>query len=342
MKEKTKLRLSNGQYCIEYDVQRCNKCVLSNTFPDITFDTFGICSYCTALPISESNSDENIDRLRENICDKNNSVDIIHLFSGGKDSTYALYHLVEQGFRVVAMTYDNGFIAPEAIQNIEKTANLLGVEVVVRSLNKSTTHKLMREGLMGHDNAEALKYSTATCGICISTVLSLGAQEAQMRNVGYMSGGWTPGQFTHESVVAGSFIRMVCEGHFNPLSLRNPTLKKELNEHGLIEPKDYPILFNPLYILDYSESAVMKKLHEIGWDTPKTTDSCSTNCLLNGYLVLEHTLRHGFHPYEYELAHHVRTGRLDRSEALQKIEKVRVSPDAMDRVSKTLDLPPIS
>jgi hypothetical protein len=60
--------------------------------------------------------------------------------------------------------------------------------------------------------------------------------------------------------------------------------------------------------------------------------------LLNGYLVIEHALRHGFHPYEFELAHHVRTGRLSRHEALAKIEDVAVPVTIVHEVSRRLGL----
>lgn len=342
MSPKAKLILTDDHYRIEYDVRRCRKCLLSDTFPGISFDATGDCSYCTAPETAASEPVPDIDRLRDVIRNPDGDVDVVHLFSGGKDSTFALYKLFELGFRVVAMTYDNGFIAPEAIRNIERTAGMLGVEFVVRRLDEETTGELMREGLMGHDNAEALKYSTATCGICISTVLSLGTQEALKRGVGYMSGGWTPGQFTHDSIVPGNFIRKVCEGHFNALALRNPALKNALAGAGLTGATDFPALFNPLYVVDYNEAIVIRQLAEIGWHKPENTDSCSTNCLLNGYLVLEHTLRHGFHPYEYELAHHIRTGRLERSEGIRKIERVEVSRAAADRVAKRLCVPLIS
>lgn len=338
MIQPAKIVREDGRYRVEYAVRRCQRCVLSNCFPDISFDAAGVCSYCTAPEVNAAPARKGLAVLRDQIRNGDGEVDIVHLLSGGKDSTFALTQLVEAGFRVVAMTYDNDFIAPEAVRNIEMTAALLGVECVVRSLDVATTRSLMREGLMGRDNADALKYSTATCGICISTVLTLGAHEARSRGVKYLSGGWTPGQFTHESIVPGDFLRQVCEGHFDTVVLRNPQMKAKLAKIQLTETRDYPSLFNPLYVIDYQEAVVLNYLEQIGWIKPEGTDSCSTNCLLNGYLVIDHVLRYGFHPYEYELAHHVRTGRLARSEALEKIENVSVSDAAVNEVVRRLTL----
>ncbi len=44
--------------------------------------------------------------------------DVLMLYSGGKDSTYALCQLVEMGLSVYAFTLDNGFIADGAKANI--------------------------------------------------------------------------------------------------------------------------------------------------------------------------------------------------------------------------------
>lgn len=338
MIKRANLVREDGRYRVEYAVRRCQRCVLSNCFPEISFDAAGVCSYCSVPEVTAAAAPEGITVLRDQIRNRDGEVDIIHLFSGGKDSTYALSQLVKAGFRVVAMTYDNGFIAPETVRNIEKTAALLGVECVVRSLDAATTHSLMREGLMRQNNAEALKYSTATCGICISTVLTLGAHEARSRGVRYLSGGWTPGQFTYDSIVPGDFLRQVCEGHFDAVVLRNPQMKDRLAKARLTGTQVYPSLFNPLYVIDYAEPLVLDYLNQMGWTRPKGTDSCSTNCLLNGYLVLDHVLRYGFHPYEYELAHHVRTGRLARSEALEKIENIAVSDAAVNEVVRRLAL----
>ena len=56
----------------------------------------------------------------------------VHLLSGGKDSTYALYRLVELGFDLFALTLDNGYISEQAKENVRRTVAELGVEPTVR------------------------------------------------------------------------------------------------------------------------------------------------------------------------------------------------------------------
>jgi hypothetical protein len=47
--------------------------------------------------------------------------DCLMLYSGGKDSTYALCRLVEMGLSVYAFTLDNGFISESAKENIRRS-----------------------------------------------------------------------------------------------------------------------------------------------------------------------------------------------------------------------------
>ena len=55
--------------------------------------------------------------------------DCLMLYSGGKDSTYALCRLVDAGYSVRAFTLDNGFISASARDNINRVAARLGVTV---------------------------------------------------------------------------------------------------------------------------------------------------------------------------------------------------------------------
>ena len=84
---------------------------------------------------TESALDGLLETAREQ---SNGAFDAVLLFSGGKDSTYALYRLHDLQARVLAFTFDNGFISPAAIENISRIVNRLGVE-----------HRFIRHGTTG-------------------------------------------------------------------------------------------------------------------------------------------------------------------------------------------------
>ncbi len=53
-------------------------------------------------------------------------------WSGGKDSTYTLWLLTEvYGLRMLAFTFDNGFVSPTAMDNMRTVGERLGVDHVI-------------------------------------------------------------------------------------------------------------------------------------------------------------------------------------------------------------------
>ena len=95
--------------------KRCVRCTLPHNFRNITFDKDGVCNYC-------HNHDESIEKFRRFSLAKNNFLDQVEAnrgkyqydcaagLSGGLDSTYVLYKLVQDyNLKVLAITYDNSF-----------------------------------------------------------------------------------------------------------------------------------------------------------------------------------------------------------------------------------------
>jgi hypothetical protein len=70
-------------------------------------------------------------------------------FSGGKESSYILWMLVDQcGMRPLAFNMSNGFQHPDAVRNIELIADRLGVDLVVCRPNSTMIRRLMRAFLL--------------------------------------------------------------------------------------------------------------------------------------------------------------------------------------------------
>ena len=119
-------------------IATCVRCGLGRDVPGRTFDGDGLCklpAYDSMAPQAEAwfrTERDLADRLAEPAADDAVTIDAVHLLSGGKDSTYALYQLVEMGFEVLALTLDNGFISEGAKENIRRTVADLGVAHEVR------------------------------------------------------------------------------------------------------------------------------------------------------------------------------------------------------------------
>jgi hypothetical protein len=77
------------------EIKRCNSCILPDFYPQISFNHNGICNFC-----AEHHAKTSIDwktrrfELEQMILEaksRNKPYDVLVPWSGGKDSTYALY-----------------------------------------------------------------------------------------------------------------------------------------------------------------------------------------------------------------------------------------------------------
>ncbi|MFD7719269.1 hypothetical protein [Streptomyces sp. NPDC059814] len=328
---------------IRYDHKICARCILPESFPDISFDEQGICSYCTDEKEQVEVDGQAITQAVESAlatADPERKYDALALFSGGKDSSLALSLASRDlGLRVLAFTLDNGFLSQASSVNMRRVLDELGVDHVMFRPPGRLMRPLYQVSMELDFPSDTTKYSTGGCGSCISMVLSSGMRFAAAHRIPLLIGGWTPGQFTTSPLAPVSFLQDVIGRHFGPLSTASATLADQLTEWLSAENTGTPAgLLNPLYATRYSEEATIAELSGLGWVPPKDTDSCSTNCRLNSLLIVEHVKKHGFHPYVYELAHHVRLKSLSRADALAKISDVGIRASAVGSIAGELGI----
>ena len=72
-------------------MRRCNRCILPDTVPGITFDEKGICNFCHSHSEESCLGEEALEKLISLIRSKDNKYDCIVPLSGGRDSTFVLY-----------------------------------------------------------------------------------------------------------------------------------------------------------------------------------------------------------------------------------------------------------
>ncbi|MGV9384998.1 hypothetical protein ACWDRB_54980 [Nonomuraea sp. NPDC003707] len=334
--------VEQNEVLIRYDQQICKVCVLPESFPEISFDDAGICSHCRDREEQVVVSRQSIDdAVKQALADASSrDYDCLVLYSGGKDSSLALtVARRELGLRVLAFTLDNGFLSAGTSGNMRRVLDSLDADHVLFRPPGRLMRPLYNVSMKLDFDANTMKYSTGGCGSCISMVLASGLRFARAHGIPLLIGGWTPGQFTTSPLVGLSFLEDVIARHFTPLSLASTSLSEQLAGWRTEQRGPGPAgLLNPLYAMSYSEEATIAKLAEFGWRPPKDTDSCSTNCRLNGLLILDHVRKYGFHPYAYELAHHVRLGALSREDALAKVSATGIRPALVTSVTAELGL----
>ena len=113
------------------DLKRCTRCVLPETFPEISFDGNGICSVCNDFKLPKYSGIEKFaSDLEQNL---SASGKVLVCLSGGRDSSYILHLTHSLGFKPIAYTYDWGMVTTAARENMSRMCGDLGVEHIVVS-----------------------------------------------------------------------------------------------------------------------------------------------------------------------------------------------------------------
>jgi len=323
--------------------QVCNRCILPDSIPNISFDKDGVCNFCRNysapkknIPLEPSVLEQKmLSFLRAN--PKKYSYDCVCLYSGGKDSTFMLYRLVKKyKLRVLAVTLDNYFLAPEAHENIKKITSKIKVDhifcqpdfALVKELIKASVNESYRI-----DRAKELSFMIGfVCWPCFTMIGLYALKTALEKNIPNIVIGTTPGQLRQKkynliskyegaldsyrsmSLPMLNLLRLV--GYKHSQSLFKFTFKEKL--------KALKIRLVPFYeYVPYQEEKALQLIeNELGWQRPKNTDSCSTNCELNTLGIVLHLQRFKIHPYVIPLAHDIREGILRREVALKAVSEL--------------------
>lgn len=112
--------------------------------PEIVFDQSGQCNHCrayaekvTKLVYQGETSDRELEQIAERVrkAGKNSEYDCVIGVSGGIDSSYVGYVAKNLGLRPLAVHMDNGWNSEEAVKNIKRICNKLGIDYMSYVLN---------------------------------------------------------------------------------------------------------------------------------------------------------------------------------------------------------------
>jgi predicted PP-loop superfamily ATPase len=315
----------------------CSHCVLPETFPGISFDVDGVCSHCQKRDGRESRLREIkktyegkfvdlLNRVLNPSSKRQRSYDVLMAYSGGKDSTYTLSLLRNKyGLRILALSFDNGFISETAVANIRKLTDKLGIDHIFFKPRWAMLKRIF--SLAAEQELyppKTLERASTICTSCMGLVKSLCLRMAVEMDIPMVGYGWSPGQAPVQSSIMKnnpSLIRMTQQAMLDPLrKIMNDEMDGYfLQERHYADPDRFPHNVHPLAWEVYNENSILEEVRKFGWTAPTDTDSNSTNCLLNAFANDVHIRRYGFHPYVWEIANMVREGVMTREEGYAKI-----------------------
>lgn len=143
----------------------CNNCIMDTSDPNIEFDDHGRCNYCHNFdtiikPTWHTNAQglAALNQMAEAIrsSGKGRDFDCIIGLSGGLDSSYAAYVTKEKmGLRPLLFHVDAGWNTDQAVGNIEKLVDGLGLDLYTEVVNWDEMRRLqvafLRSGIPDQD-----------------------------------------------------------------------------------------------------------------------------------------------------------------------------------------------
>jgi len=308
--------------------QRCQRCGLGIDVPGVELDAAGVCNACRVFEIVEPQTErwfrteaDLADRLAAARSRRAGEYDCLHLLSGGKDSTYALYQLVEQGWKVHALTLDNGFISEGAKENVRRSIADLGI-----------THEFATTDVMNEIFRDSLDRYSNVCQGCYKTIYTIAVARARELGIPVIVTGLSRGQFFETRLVPHQFE----SGRFDPDEIDQTVLEARRVYHqtpdAVTELLPEQRVFDDISVLDEIEFVDFYRYVDVDltelyrfleerapWVRPADTGR-STNCLINVAGISVHRRERGFHNYAEPYSWDVRLGHKTRDEALEELD----------------------
>lgn len=312
------------------ETRLCAACVLPEIPPHISLNAEGLCPLCV-----EHREEQRKPLFLETdfikILDKKRGkhrYDCLVMCSGGKDSTAALYFMKER-YRCnpLAFTFDHGFEQRDAIDNVRRAVDRLGVDFVFYKTDymKDLFKQLIRS-----------RSKAVICHPCSIWYMDLAYTMAARFDAPIIIAGWTKGQSQKQEVMS----RCGCNVHrpeFKAMAIETQRfLDQELGR--LPKYKDFPrtmedmlkrakkrhnaMVLSPHWFLPYSPDDYVQIIRDrLGWDyTASSYPRKSTNCSLN-FISVHNAMRdYGYTHYHVELSRLVREGTVSREEALRNLK----------------------
>ena len=307
--------------------QKCTQCGLPDNYPGASFDAAGVCNTCRDFNVLKERFDpyfktpqdlqQILSRARQ---EKSGKYDCIVLYSGGKDSSYMLYQLVETfGATPLVFSIDNGYISEEAKDNIRRVTEDLGVDLIFGT----TPHMnaVFVDSLVRHNNV---------CDGCFKVIYTLSINLAREKGIKYIFTGLTRGQL-FETRLSDMFQARI----FDPQVIDQTVIDARKAYHrfddAVSQLMDVQIfeddhIFDEIQLVDfyrYTDVPLQEMYQYLEDNAPwvRPSDSGrSTNCLINDVGIYIHKKERGYHNYALPYSWDVRMGHKTRQEALDDLD----------------------
>ncbi|ECC3873195.1 N-acetyl sugar amidotransferase [Salmonella enterica] len=309
--------------------QICSRCIMDTTDPNIIFDDKGECDYCSnyennILPTWKkgSSSEYFLSQIASKIKvdAKNSDFDCIIGLSGGLDSSYAAYIAKEKmGLRPLLFHVDAGWNTDQAVGNIEKLIEGLGLDLYTEVVNweemKDLQLSFLKSGIPDQDLVQDASFFSA---------LYKFARQHRIKHV--ITGSNYSTECCREPEEWGGYLG-IDTLLFNDIHKKFGT--RQLKSFPLVDILVYKLFYqkilgmkvhHPLNLVPFNKKNAENELKEkFGWQPfqHKHHESRFTRFYEDYWLPR----RFGFEKRRAHFSSLIMTGQMTREEALERISK---------------------
>ena len=319
-------------------MKRCSNCITPETHETIVFDNKGVCNICNQVVTQKRKIDWDSKKLELDNLVKNYKgkydYDCIVPFSGGKDSVWTLYYIVnELKLKPLVVRFDHGFLRPNLEENTKRIQRKLGIDFHHFTPNWKVVQKLMLQSFLEKGDF---------CWHCHTGIFSYPMWVAIRYNVPLIFWGEPSAEYTSyysydqpEEVDEKRFNRFINLGiNADDMFLR---LNGKVDKRDLL-PYSYPPLkelrkinYRSVCLGSYipwdvkSQVDIIKS--ELGWqgdqveNIPAEYDYEKIECYMQGVRDYIKYIKRGYTRPTHLSSIDIRNDRLSREEGLKIIEK---------------------
>lgn len=319
-------------------MQICKRCVYNENIPKITFDAYGVCSYChlhdslnREYPTGAEGK-ETLEKIFDQIRKdgKGKPYDCVVGVSGGCDSSYLLYLAKSMGLRPLAAHFDNTWNSKIAVENIQALLSQLDVDLYTHVVSSKEYNDIFKSFF----KASVPEIDTpADIGLATTHYLA-----AEKYNIKYILEGHS---FRTEGISPPGWFYMDAK-----------YIQGIQEKFGSMPIKTFPNLWfsrwicwmilrrikkiRPLYFVDYSKQETKKFLSDnMGWQWygGHHMENRTSYFANNYYLPLKFKLDLRY----CEFSALIRTNQMSRDEALDQLSKPKeFDPGILEEIKKRL------
>ena len=312
----------------ETDIRYCRKCGLASNHPDANLNENDMCGICLQYDSQREKarqyfkSRDELSRLFDDAkVQKSGKYDCMMLYSGGKDSTYVLYQLVEIGLHPLVFSLDNGYISQQAKDNIQRVVDDLSLDIIWGQPEQQKMNEIFVESLQRFSNV---------CNGCYKVIYTLSINLAREKGIKYIVTGLSRGQF-FETRVAELFKNEIFDGREidkNIIEARKAYHRMDDAVSRCLDTRVFQddAIFEDVQFIDYFRysDVELDEMYEFlstraPWVRPTDTGR-STNCLINEAGIYVHKKERGYHNYALPYSWDVRLRHKERAAALGELD----------------------